>query len=70
VLDGTPSAARRASAMLAWDVSNGVARRAWSGNHNARTTIARTAKVTPGLNVTKANLVEDDLLLELLAKKC
>ena len=35
VLDGTPEADRRLSAMLFWDVNNGIARRAWARNPGA-----------------------------------
>ena len=41
VLDGSEAAERRAFKMLNWDVSNGVARRAWSGNAHAQNTIKR-----------------------------
>jgi len=58
--------------MLAWDVSNGVARRAWSGNENARATIARTERAREDgmLVVTHANAVEDEGMLAALADKC
>jgi urocanate hydratase len=36
VLDGSPEAERRVQSMIAWDVTNGVARRAWAGNPGAR----------------------------------
>ncbi|VDL70186.1 unnamed protein product [Nippostrongylus brasiliensis] len=42
LLDGSEEAARRATSMLQWDVSNGVARRSWSGNRKAREAIQRT----------------------------
>ncbi|VDP54470.1 unnamed protein product [Heligmosomoides polygyrus] len=42
LLDGSEEAARRAESMLQWDVSNGVARRSWSGNRKAREAIQRT----------------------------
>merc|ERR1712223_1646479 len=41
VLDGSSEAHSKAESMLNWDVSNGVARRSWSGNENAKITIAR-----------------------------
>jgi len=66
VLDGSESAAGRARSMLGWDVSNGVARRAWSGNSNAQATIKRAMDDQPLLRVTKAHTVEDDRLLEKL----
>merc|ERR1711963_1252442 len=66
VLDGSESASGRARSMLGWDVSNGVARRAWSGNSNAQATIKRAMDDQPLLRVTKAHTVEDDRLLEKL----
>ncbi|KAK6042132.1 hypothetical protein COOONC_20362 [Cooperia oncophora] len=42
LLDGSEEAKRRATSMLQWDVSNGVARRSWSGNRKAREAIQRT----------------------------
>jgi len=64
VLDGTKAAARRARSMLNWDVSNGVARRAWSGNSNARATIHRAMEEEPLLRVTAAHSVEQPEILE------
>lgn len=62
VLDGTAAAARRLKSMLFWDVNNGIARRSWARNPNARTTIERTMAAYPELQVTVPNLVEDGLL--------
>ncbi len=66
VLDGGADAARRARAMLDWDVSNGVARRAWSGSEGAGRTIRRAmaAREDGGLVVTVPNHVEDETVLE------
>merc|ERR1712241_1447352 len=66
VLDGSESAHSKAELMLGWDVSNGVSRRAWSGNNNAQATIKRAMDDQPLLRVTKAHTVEDDRLLEKL----
>ncbi|CAJ0587344.1 unnamed protein product, partial [Mesorhabditis spiculigera] len=62
VLDGTEDTDRRAKAMLAWDVSNGVARRSWSGNAKAREAIQRTQQASNGLDVTIPNVVDPKLL--------
>ncbi|XP_071153781.1 urocanate hydratase-like [Mytilus edulis] len=63
VLDGSQDAGDRAQKMLAWDVSNGVARRCWSGNNNAEETICRTMDQNKSLKVTLPNHVQDlDLL--------
>ncbi|XP_012941651.1 urocanate hydratase [Aplysia californica] len=64
LLDGSQEAAHKARAMLAWDVSNGVSRRSWAGNANARETIVRTMAANPGLRVTVPHEVEDDSLLD------
>lgn len=64
VLDGSKDAGERAERMLKWDVSNGVTRRCWSGNANAKETIQRTMAVTEGLQVTLPNAVEDSTLVE------
>ena len=66
VLDGSEEAAGRARSMLGWDVSNGVARRSWSGNDNASKTIERTMEKNNKLRVTMANKVEDKSILEKL----
>lgn len=62
VLDGSAAAARRLKSMLFWDVNNGIARRSWARNENARTTIDRTMAAYPNLQVTVPNLVEEKLL--------
>jgi len=51
-LDGSDDAGRRADGMLAWDVSNGLARRSWAGNANARATVQDEMARQPGLVVT------------------
>ena len=50
--------------MLNWDVSNGVARRAWSGNSNAQNTIKRAMTEDFKLKITLANKVENRSLLD------
>ncbi|XP_063072761.1 urocanate hydratase-like [Engraulis encrasicolus] len=64
LLDGTEEAERRATLMLNWDVSNGVARRCWSGNSNAYDTIERTMAEQPDLQVTMPYPVQDEHLLD------
>ncbi|KAG8435897.1 hypothetical protein GDO86_007116 [Hymenochirus boettgeri] len=65
VLDGSPEAEERARTMLSWDVSNGVARRCWSGNRNAYDTIVRTMEENHNLRVTLPHEVKDKSLLAL-----
>lgn len=50
--------------MLTWDVYNGVARRSWSGNQNARETIALAMSQIDGLNVTIPHQVEDESIFD------
>ena len=52
VLDGTQEADRRLTSMLFWDVNNGIARRAWARNPHALSTIERTMKAYPELEIT------------------
>ncbi|XP_072329195.1 urocanate hydratase isoform X2 [Scyliorhinus torazame] len=64
VLDGSTDAEGRAKMMLNWDVSNGVARRCWSGNHKAYEAICRTMKEHSGLRITLPHCVEDERILD------
>ena len=62
VLDGRKATDIRLERMLFWDVNNGVARRAWSGNANARlaTDIARKNEVR--YEWTDANWASEETL--------
>ena len=62
VLDGSDDAARRAKAMLHWDVNNGVSRRAWGRNACAEFAIRRAMEDEPRLKVVMPNHVDDALL--------
>lgn len=62
MLDGSQEAGDRARNMLAWDVSNGVARRAWCGNSYAQDAIARAAQENQDLVVTTSYPVDKSLL--------
>lgn len=62
VLDGTEDADERAKNVLFWDVSNGLARRSWSGNNNAYETIHRAMEVNPNLKVTIPEFCDLDQL--------
>jgi urocanate hydratase len=66
VLDGTAEAERRLSAMIAWDVTNGLARRAWARNPGARFAISRAMAAEERLRVTLPHEAEDGLLDEAL----
>lgn len=52
MLDGSKEAAEKAKQMLYWDVNNGVARRAWSGNSFAQQQIAEEMQRNPNFIVT------------------
>ena len=62
LLDGSPEADRRLSSMLFYDVNNGIARRAWARNEEARTAIRREMDRSPGLKVTWAEIADDSLV--------
>lgn len=64
LLDGSNEAADRARTMLNWDVSNGVARRAWSGNKSAISTIQTTMQQNPRLEVTVPHQVANPTFIE------
>ena len=69
LLDGTDQAAKHARNMLFWDVNNGVARRAWSGNGNAQFQIEEAMKKEPLLKVTVPYQVDESILEGLTTKK-
>jgi urocanate hydratase len=62
VLDGTEAAAVKLKNMLFFDVNNGIARRSWARNKEARFAIEREMERTPTLNITVPHLVNDSLL--------
>ncbi|MEH3113228.1 urocanate hydratase [Pedobacter terrae] len=66
VLDGTEQAAEKLQNMLFYDVNNGIARRSWARNKEARFAIEREMARTANLKVTLPNLVDDGLLNDLI----
>ena len=62
LLDGSKAASKRLKSMLFWDVNNGIARRSWARNEEAIFAIKREMERTPGLKVTLANIVDDNIL--------
>ena len=62
VLDGSEDALRRLRNMLFYDVNNGIARRSWARNKEARFAIEREIERSPELKITLANLVDDDVI--------
>lgn len=66
VLDGTTQAAEKLKNMLFFDVNNGIARRSWARNKEARFAIEREMERTPTLKITLPNLVEDAIIDKLI----
>ncbi|XP_021121655.1 urocanate hydratase isoform X4 [Heterocephalus glaber] len=64
MLDGSPEVEHKARMMLSWDVSNGVARRCWSGNPKAYEIICQTMQENSGLVVTLPHDVTDECMLQ------
>ncbi len=64
LLDGSKEAATKLRNMLFFDVNNGIARRSWARNKEAIFSLKREMQQTPGLEVTLANLVEDEELID------
>jgi len=62
LLDGSREADARLKNMLLFDVNNGIARRSWARNKEAIFAIKREMARTPGLKVTIANLVDDEII--------
>jgi urocanate hydratase len=62
VLDGSDAAAQRLQRMLAWDVNNGIARRAWARNSGAEFAAARATKSDPDLKITLPQHADDTLI--------
>ncbi len=65
VLDGSEEASNRLKKMLFFDVNNGISRRSWARNKEARFAIEREMKRSPNLKVTLPHLVEPDILDDL-----
>jgi urocanate hydratase len=65
LIDGSADAERRIRSMIAWDVTNGLARRAWARSPEARFTVERAMRAEPRLSV-KLPAEADDALIEAL----
>ncbi len=61
LLDGSEDAYRKLRNMLYFDVTNGIARRAWAGNEHAKTTAYEAQKVNPLIILTKPHDCQIDL---------
>jgi urocanate hydratase len=65
-LDGTADTDRKIRSMLAFDVNNGIARRAWARNEGAVSTARRTQQASDDLQLTLPNLTDEKLLNDLI----
>jgi urocanate hydratase len=65
LLDGSEAASRKLKNMLFYDVNNGISRRSWARNKEARFAIEREMQRTPELKVTLPFAVEDSILEQL-----
>jgi urocanate hydratase len=68
VLDGSEAAERRLHNMIAWDVTNGLARRAWARNSGALFAARRAMQDEPRLQVTMPNPVDDRTVEEVMSR--
>jgi urocanate hydratase len=68
VADGTEAADRRIKSMIAWDVTNGLARRAWARNPGARFAVGRAMEAEERLRVTLPSDCDDALVEEALSR--
>lgn len=62
VIDGSDDSERRLRSMLHWDVTNGVARRAWARNSGAIESIRRAMDLNSELKVTLPQIVTETIL--------
>ncbi len=65
LVDGSQETEAKLKSMLFFDVNNGIARRSWARNKEARFAIKREMERSPNLTVTLPNLVDDKILKEL-----
>ena len=68
LVDGTDDAAGRIEQMIAWDVTNGIARRAWAQNPGGRFAIQKAMELDERLRVTLPNEADDELVRSVTSK--
>ena len=66
LIDGSDESERKLQSMLHWDVTNGVARRAWARNQGAIKSIQQAMDINDQLRVTLPAVVQDSVLDDLL----
>jgi urocanate hydratase len=69
VLDGSPDAQRRLRSMIAWDVNNGIARRAWARNEGAEFAIRRAMAADARMTVTMPEHADDAIIDDALRNR-
>jgi urocanate hydratase len=67
VIDGGEAAERRIRSMIAWDVNNGLARRAWARNPGAEFAIRRAMESEARMKVTMPEHADDALVRSAIA---
>jgi urocanate hydratase len=68
VLDGSEAADRGIQSMIAWDVTNGIARRAWAGSDGAGWAIRRAMELEARLRVTLPEPADESLIRRALGR--
>jgi urocanate hydratase len=68
VLDGTQDAERRIRTMIAWDVNNGIARRAWARNEGAEFAIQRAMDADVRMKITMPEHADDAIVNDALRR--
>ncbi len=66
VIDGSVDADRRIRSMIAWDVNNGIARRAWARNEGAEFAIRRAMQADARMRVTMPEHADDAIVNDAL----
>jgi urocanate hydratase len=66
VIDGSADADRKIRGMIAWDVNNGIARRAWARNEGAEFAIRRAMVADPRMTITMPEHADDAVVNDAL----
>jgi urocanate hydratase len=66
VIDGSIDADRKIRGMIAWDVNNGIARRAWARNEGAEFAIRRAMDADPKMTITMPEHADDAVVNDAL----
>ena len=66
LIDGSDESERKLQSMLHWDVTNGVARRAWARNQERSNPSQQAMDINDQLRVTLPAIVQESVLDDLL----